>query len=87
MTFGFFGKRMGVIAFFIAAAVVGWFGLGELREFTVLLASLTAYGVSTLVCIAISLCSNQRFDFDTIQQRVGDYNKPADELDNNLTAH
>ena len=87
MTFGFLGKRMGVIAFVIATAVIAWLGLGELREFTVLLASLTAYGVSTLVCIAISLCSNQRFDFDTIQQRVGDYNKPAEELDKNLIAH
>ncbi|MEJ6656141.1 MAG: sodium:proline symporter, partial [Pseudomonas sp.] len=87
MTFGFFGKRMGVIAFFIATAVIAWIGLGSLREYTVLLSSLTAYGVSTLVCVAISLCSNQRFDFDTIQQRVGDYNKPADELDQNLTAH
>ncbi|WP_193075119.1 sodium:solute symporter family protein [Pseudomonas sp. FME51] len=86
MTFGFFGKRMGVIVFFIATAVIAWIGLGSLREYTVLLSSLTAYGVSTLVCVAISLCSNQRFDFDTIQQRVGDYNKPADELGQNLTA-
>ncbi|SDS35956.1 Na+/proline symporter [Halopseudomonas litoralis] len=77
MTFGFFGKRMGVIAFFIAGAVVAWIGVGSLREFTVLLASLTAYGVSTLVCIGISLTSKERFDFDLIKERVGDYNKPA----------
>ncbi len=77
MTFGFFGKRLGVIAFFIGTAVIAWIGVGELREFTVLLASLTAYGVSTMVCIVISLASNERFDFDTIQQRVSDYNKPA----------
>ena len=79
MTFGFFGKRMGVIMFFIATAVVGWIGVGSLRDFTVLLSSLTAYGVSTLVCIAISLASNERFDFDLIQQRVVEYNKPADD--------
>ena len=40
---------------------------------------MTAYGVSTLVCIAISLASSERFDFDTIQQRVSDYNKPAED--------
>ncbi|HIZ50725.1 MAG TPA: sodium:solute symporter family protein [Candidatus Pseudomonas excrementavium] len=82
MAFGFFGKRMGVIVFFIATVVVAWIGVGTLRDFTVLLSSLTAYGVSTLVCIAISLASNERFDFDLIQQRVVEYNKPAeDELE------
>lgn len=82
MAFGFFGKRMGVIVFFIASVVVAWIGVGTLRDFTVLLSSLTAYGVSTLVCIAISLASNERFDFDLIQQRVVEYNKPAeDELE------
>ncbi|WP_185266509.1 sodium:solute symporter family protein [Halopseudomonas xiamenensis] len=88
MIFGFFGKRLGVIAFFIATAVIAWIGVGQLREFTVLLSSLTAYGVSTLVCIAISLASKERFDFNTIQQRVVDYNAPADdELDAPVTAH
>ena len=79
MAFGFFGKRMGVIVFFIASVVVAWIGVGTLRDFTVLLSSLTAYGVSTLVCIAISLASNERFDFDLIQQRVVEYNKPAED--------
>lgn len=81
MVFGFLGKRLGVAAFFIAAMVVAWIGVGTLREYTVLLSSLTAYGVSTLVCIVISLASNERFDFDLIQERVVEYNKPAaDEL-------
>ena len=89
MAFGFFGKRVGLIAFFIGTAVIGWIGLGQLREYTVLLSSLTAYGVSTLVCMAISLASNKRFDFNTIQQRVSDYNKPSDDekLEGTLTAH
>ncbi|WGK60187.1 sodium:solute symporter family protein [Halopseudomonas sp. SMJS2] len=81
MVFGFLGKRLGVAAFFIAAVVVAWIGVGTLREYTVLLSSLTAYGVSTLVCTVISLASNERFDFDLIQERVVEYNKPAaDEL-------
>lgn len=79
MTFGFFGKRMGVMAFFLATAGVAWIGVGNLREFTVLLSSLTAYGVSTLVCIGVSLMSSERFDFDLIQQRVTDYNLPAED--------
>ena len=49
------------------------FATNFLRDYTVLLASLTAYGTSTLVCVVMSLMSRQRFDFDTIAQRVGDY--------------
>src|SRR5690606_41531100 len=79
MTFGFFGKRLGVLAFFIATAVIGWIGAGQLREYTVLLSSLTDYGVSTLVCIAISLASKERYDFDIIQLRVCAFNMPAEE--------
>ena len=53
------------------------FATGFLRNYMVLLASLTAYGVSTVVCTVISLMSNERFDFDMIKQRVGDYDKKA----------
>lgn len=80
MAFGFLGKRIGMVVFVIGTLVVAWLSVGELREYTVLLASLTAYGVSTVVCMAISLASNQRFDFDTIQERVGNYNKPEEAL-------
>lgn len=80
MAFGFFGRRVGTIAAIIAATAMVFLSVGFLRDYTVLLSSLTAYGVSTIVCVAISLMSNHHFDFDTIQQRVGDYNTP-DEID------
>lgn len=77
MAFGFLGKRVGMVCFVIATLVIGWLGIGHLRDYHVLLSSLTAYGVSTLVCIGISLASNKRFDFSSIQQRVGSYNQPT----------
>lgn len=79
MAFGFLGKRVGIAVFVIGTLVIGWIGIGHLRDYHVLLSSLTAYGVSTLVCIGISLASNQRFDFDSIQDRVGSYNQTAAE--------
>lgn len=41
----------------------------------VLLASLTAYGASTIACIIVSLMGDEHFDFALINQRVGDYDK------------
>lgn len=73
MSFGFFGLRVGTIAGMAAAAAVAWFGHDFLRDYTVLISSLTAYGTSTLVCVAMSLMANERFDFDKIKRRVGDY--------------
>lgn len=73
MVFGFGGKRLGAIAGVLAGLAMLVFATGFLRDYTVLLASLTAYGASTLVCTLMSLTSPQRFDFDTIGQRVGDY--------------
>ena len=46
------------------------FAFGFLRDYPVLLSSLTAYGVSTLVCVFVSLLSDERFDFDCIAERV-----------------
>ena len=73
MAFGFFGRTAGLITGVMVAFVLGYYSLGALRDYTVLMASLTAYGVSTLVCVGISLASNERFDFAKIKQRVQDY--------------
>ncbi|HEY9272331.1 sodium:solute symporter family protein [Achromobacter sp.] len=70
MTFGFFGRT--------AALVVGAAGMlimlpafvGTLREYIVLMGSLTAYGVSATVCAGLSLLSKQRFDFSLLAERV-----------------
>lgn len=77
MVFGFLGRKMGLVAAAITFILMLIFATGFLRDYMVLLASLTAYGVSAVVCIIISLMSNERFDFDLIKQRVGDYDKKA----------
>lgn len=73
MSFGFFGRHIGIATAMIVTLVLGIYGIGFLREYTVLTASLTAYGVSTIVCVALSLMNTTRFDFSQIRKRVGDY--------------
>lgn len=73
MTFGFFGRHIGIAAAMVVTLALGIYGIGFLREYTVLTASLTAYGVSTIVCVALSLTSTTRFDFSQIRKHVGDY--------------
>ena len=73
MVFGFLGRVAGAVAGLAAFVAMLVFATGFLREYTVLLASLTAYGTSTLVCVVMSLASRERFDFDTIAERVGNY--------------
>ena len=51
MAFGFFGRYAGLIAAVVVTLALGYYSLGALRDYTVLMASLTAYGASTLVCI------------------------------------
>ncbi len=76
MVFGFLGRKMGMAAAVITLVLMLIYATGFLRQYMVLVASLTAYGVSTVVCVAISLMGNEHFDFDLIKQRVGDYDKP-----------
>ena len=70
MAFGFLGKRAGFVLGALAFMVFAPFAFGFLRDYPVLLSSLTAYGVSTVVCVLVSLRSNQTFDFDCINDRV-----------------
>ena len=77
MVFGFLGRKIGMGAAAIALVFMLVFATGFLRQYMVLVASLTAYGVSTLVCVIISLMGNEYFDFDLIKERVGDYDKKA----------
>ncbi|MNO02205.1 hypothetical protein D3C81_2225350 [compost metagenome] len=44
--------------------------IGNLRDYIVLLASLTAYGASAIVCVALSLRNRERFDFSLLADRV-----------------
>lgn len=71
MSFGFFGRRTGLILGFLAMLALCPFGIGFLREYTVLLSSLTAYGVSAVVCTLMTLLSKTpNFDFADIDQQV-----------------
>lgn len=74
MAFAFLGVRLGVVFAIVGGAVALYVNLDFMRDYTVLLASLTAFGVSTLVCTVMSLLSNQeRFDFNAIGQEVQSY--------------
>lgn len=70
MAFGFLGKTAGLALGSLTALVLAPFSVGFLREYVVLLSSLTAYGVSAIVCVAVSLRSSERFDFDLLNERV-----------------
>ena len=73
MAFGFFGNWPGFMIGTIAAFIMTYYATGLLREYTVLLSSLVAYGASTLVCVGMSLFNKERFDFNLIKERVGHY--------------
>jgi Na+/proline symporter len=70
MGFGFFGRRFGIALGALVTIGLMPFSIGFLRDYHVLLSSLTAYGVSTAVCVALTLAGNERFDFDLIAERV-----------------
>lgn len=73
MAFGFCGRRIGLIVATVSAIGLAFLCVGFLRDYTVLLASLMAYGVSTIVCVVVSLLSSSEFDFAQIDQKVINY--------------
>lgn len=70
MSFGFFGKTIAMIVGAITIVITTYYFHGFLRDYTVLLGSLVAYGASTIICVALTMTSSDRFDFDLINQRV-----------------
>ena len=73
MAFGLLGKRFGLLLGTIAALLALPNALYFLRDYPVLLSSLTAYGVSAVVCTALTLRSKRQFDFDEIGERVTNF--------------
>lgn len=74
MAFAFLGIRLGVIFAIVAGVASMYYTADFLRDYTVLMASLTAFGVSTIVCTVMSLMSKApRFDFRTISEEVQSY--------------
>ena len=86
MVFGFLGRKLGLAAAVITLVLMLIYATGFLRDYEVLLSSLTAYGVSTIVCVVLSLMSNERFDFELIKERVGSYDKPQGKAQNSAQA-
>lgn len=70
MTFGFFGRTAALLVAALSLLVMLPAFIGNLREHIVLTGSLTAYGVSTVVCVALSWRNTERFDFNLLAQRV-----------------
>lgn len=70
MTFAFFSRNAAIVMATIVFVVLAPYFLHFLRNYTVLLGSLTSYGVSTIVCIAMSYFSDQKFDFKLLAKRV-----------------
>ncbi len=70
MTFAFFPRNVAIFVATVMFMVVAPYFAGFLRDYTVLLGSLTSYGVSTVVCIAMSLVSGEKFDFKLLAKRV-----------------
>ena len=78
MVFGFLGRKIGMGAAAITLVLMLIFATGFLRQYMILLASLTAYGASTIVCVIVSLIGDEHFDFELIKQRVGNYDKKTE---------
>lgn len=85
MAFGFFGLRIAKIVGIVAVVVTAPFGIGFLHDYATLSGSLVAYAVSTVVCFAMSVRNPDTFDFATIEQRVGDFDRPTDTDDDRPT--
>lgn len=77
MSFAFLGRMAGLIVGAIGALVCMYLFAGFLRDYTVLMASLIAYGTSTIVCVAITLRSRSEFDFALIGQRVRNFQESS----------
>nr|WP_278357090.1 sodium:proline symporter [Acinetobacter lwoffii] len=76
MTFGFFGKKVGLVVGILASIGFLPWTIGFLREYGTLLSSLTAYGSSALVCTVLTLVySKERFDFKQINKMVIEFHQ------------
>lgn len=74
MSFGFFGRRAGLVIGALFGIFLSFYSIGFLRDYIVLLASLTAYGASAFVCTLLTITSKKPpFEFKTIDERVVEF--------------
>lgn len=70
MAFAFLPRLVAIVIAAIVTFVSMYYFIGFLRDYTVLLGSLTSYGVSAFVCVLMSWRSTERFDFSVLAERV-----------------
>ncbi|WP_180076239.1 sodium:proline symporter [Acinetobacter sp. YH12106] len=76
MSFGFFGKKVGLVVGILASIGFLPWTIGFLRDYGTLLSSLTAYGSSAIVCTVLTLMnSKERFDFKQINKMVIEFHQ------------
>jgi len=78
MTFAFFNRKIAIFVAIAAVVITAPNAIGFLRDYPVLLSSLTSYGVSAMVCIAMSWNNSERFDFALLAQRVTSFQQNAE---------
>jgi len=81
MTFAFFSRSLALCVAFLAIVVTVPYAIGFLRDYPVLLSSLTSYGISAAVCIAMSWKNKERFDFSLLSQRVTSFQQETGSSD------
>ena len=77
MTFAFFNKKVSLFVAIAAVIIAVPYAIGFLRDYPVLLSSLTSYGVSAAVCVAMSWNNTKRFDFSLLAERVTSFQQSA----------
>lgn len=77
MTFAFFSRNIALCVALLAIVVTVPFAIGFLRDYPVLLSSLTSYGISAAVCIAMSWKNKERFDFSLLSERVKSFQQES----------
>lgn len=70
MVFGFSSHRIAIIVGSLVTLLLLPYFIGFLRHYTILLGSLTSYGVSMVTCVLLSLRKEERFDFTLLSKRV-----------------
>ncbi|MEE1122108.1 MAG: sodium:proline symporter, partial [Acinetobacter pseudolwoffii] len=79
MSFGFFGKKVGLVVGILASIGFLPWTIGFLRDYGTLLSSLTAYGSSAIVCTVLTLMnSKERFDFKQINKMVIEFHQVSE---------
>lgn len=79
MSFGFFGKTVGLVVGILASIGFLPWTIGFLRDYGTLLSSLTAYGSSAIVCTVLTLMnSKERFDFKQINKMVIEFHQVSE---------